>query len=66
MLGIRREETLSFGDSLNDLSMILSAGTGVAMENADPLLKAQADHITATNDENGVARAIRLFLPEIW
>lgn len=65
-MGILPEETLAFGDSTNDLSMLLAAGIGVAMENADPLLKAQADHITATNDENGVSQAIRLFLPEIW
>ena len=58
MLGIRREETMAFGDGNNDASMIRDAGIGVVMENGDPDLKGIADYITATNDESGVAQAI--------
>ena len=65
ILGIRREETMAFGDGNNDASMIRDAGIGVVMENGDPDLKGIADYITATNDESGVAQAIeKLVLSE--
>ncbi len=55
---IPRAEVLAFGDDRNDISMIEYAGCGVAMGNGIPQLKATADHITLTNDENGVASFI--------
>ena len=61
-LGIRQEETMAFGDGENDVSMIRMAGFGVAMENAEECVKAVADHITVTNNEAGVAAAIRKFV----
>ena len=61
-LGIRREETMAFGDGGNDLTMIKEAGLGVAMENGYEYVKAAADHITVTNNEAGVAKAIRKFV----
>lgn len=61
-LGIRQEETMAFGDGENDISMIRMAGFGVAMENAEECVKAVADHITVTNNEAGVAAAIRKFV----
>ena len=64
-LGLGVEESMSFGDSGNDLSMIVAAGTGVAMANADPSLLAAADYITDTNDRDGVAKAIARFCPEL-
>ena len=57
-LGIRKEQTMAFGDGLNDIDMISSAGTGVAMENACPELKEIADIITKSCNENGVAAII--------
>lgn len=57
-LGIAREEVMCIGDNGNDLSMIEAAGCGVAMGNAIPEIKAAADIITSTNNENGVAEAI--------
>lgn len=57
-LGIPLGEAVSFGDNLNDVSMIEKAGTGVAMENAEPEIKAIADAITLTNDEGGVGEFI--------
>ncbi|MCK5761443.1 MAG: HAD family phosphatase [Candidatus Izimaplasma sp.] len=56
--GINQEEVVAFGDNLNDISMITFAGMGVAMGNAMEELKIIANHITDTNDNNGVAKAI--------
>jgi len=53
------DNVMAVGDSLNDISMIKEAGIGVAMGNAQQLVKETADHITLTNQENGVAFAIR-------
>lgn len=61
-LGIHIEETMAFGDGENDLSMIQTAGCGVAMGNAEELVKASADYITATNNQAGVAAAIQRFI----
>ena len=61
-LGIAKEETMAFGDGENDVSMIKAAGLGIAMENGEDCVKTVADHITCTNNENGVAKAIRQFV----
>jgi len=60
-LGVDISETMSFGDGSNDRSMILAAGVGVAMANADSSLKEIADYVTDTNDNDGVAKAIGRF-----
>ncbi len=52
---------MSFGDGLNDLSMVRMAGTGVAMANAAPEVRAAADYVTLSNDDDGVAAALRHF-----
>lgn len=57
-LGIAREEILAFGDSFNDLDFFRNAGYAVAMGNAWEEIKALADMVTATNDQDGVAKAI--------
>ncbi len=49
------EEIIAFGDSDNDITMIQSAGVGVAMANAVPELLAAADRVTLSNTEDGVA-----------
>ena len=61
-LGLKPEQTMAFGDGSNDLSMIQAAGLGVAMENAMEILKQQADYITGSNQEDGVASAIEHFI----
>jgi Cof subfamily protein (haloacid dehalogenase superfamily) len=61
-LGVKREEIIAIGDNENDMSMIKYAGLGVVMENAEDKVKKVADYITSTNDENGVAEAIRKFI----
>lgn len=58
VLGIPIEQTMSFGDGLNDLSMIRAAGIGVAMANAVNEVKAAADRVTLSCDEDGVAAMI--------
>ena len=58
LLGIPMAETMAFGDDLNDLSMLRAAGLGVAMGNASAEVKAAADYVTASCDENGVALAL--------
>ena len=62
LLGIRPEETMAFGDGENDMSMLRMAGLGVAMENAEDHVKAVADYVTLTNNEAGVAAALRKFV----
>ncbi len=52
---ISPDSCVAFGDAENDLVMIETAGLGVAMGNAVPLLKQQADLVTLSNEEDGVA-----------
>ncbi|MGI6168764.1 MAG: Cof-type HAD-IIB family hydrolase [Christensenellales bacterium] len=61
-MGIERERVVAIGDGRIDKSMIEYAGLGIAMGNALPEVKAVADHITASNDEDGVALAIERFI----
>ena len=61
-LGLSRENLMVCGDSGNDLAMIRFAGLGVAMGNADEDVKAQADFVSTSNDEDGVAVAIEKFV----
>lgn len=62
--GYKEDEVAAIGDNLNDQSMISMAGTGVAMANAIPQIKALASFITKNNNEDGVAYAIEHFLGE--
>ena len=63
-LGIDRADTMAFGDDLNDVTMLQTAGLGVAMDNACPEAKAAADFITVSCEESGVALALeRLLFP---
>ena len=57
-LGVKREETIAFGDGYNDLSMLKAAGIGIAMANACDAAKEIADRITLSCDEDGVAAFI--------
>lgn len=60
-LGLEREQTIAFGDGLNDLSMLKTAGVGVAMANACREAKEMADWIAPSCDENGVACGIDMY-----
>lgn len=59
--GIRREETIAFGDGLNDINMMNFAGIGVAMGNAEEAVKAAADYVTADIDDDGIEKALKHF-----
>lgn len=62
-LGYTMDEVMVLGDSLNDLSMIsMDFGATVAMENAVPEVRRAAKYITKSNEELGVAYAIRELL----
>lgn len=62
-LGYTMDEVMVFGDSLNDYSMLsMDFGATVAMENADPKVKAVAKYVTKSNEEHGVAYAIEKLL----
>lgn len=61
-LGFDISETMSFGDGLNDLSMIKAAGIGVAMANACSEVLAAADEMTLDCDHDGVAAGIKKFI----
>ena len=63
-LEIPLEQTMAFGDDLNDLTMLQSAGIGVAMGNAAEAAKRAADYVTDDCDHSGVAHAMRHFLWE--
>lgn len=54
-------DMIAFGDGYNDLSMLKQAGMGVAMQNAAPEVRAEADYITLSNEEDGVAAALEHF-----
>ena len=60
-LGLTQEEVMACGDGENDLSMIRHAGIGVAMGSGTDYLKAQADYVTGTVDEDGVVTALKHF-----
>jgi Cof subfamily protein (haloacid dehalogenase superfamily) len=64
-LMIPREQVMAIGDYDNDLEMIRFAGVGVAMANGSQRVKDAADYITLTNEESGVAAAIRRYIPDI-
>jgi Cof subfamily protein (haloacid dehalogenase superfamily) len=61
-LGIPAEEVLALGDAENDVEMLRLAGIGVAMANAMPMVKAAADYIVSSNDQDGVAEALERFV----
>jgi hypothetical protein len=53
--GIPMEQCIAFGDNENDIPMIKAAGLGIAMANADEVVRKSADRVALTNDECGVA-----------
>ena len=61
-IGVPMEFTMACGDSENDLSMLMAAHIAVAMENAKPAVKEVSNYMTLSNDESGVAHAIRHFV----
>lgn len=62
LLSVKIDETMAIGDTENDLSILQTAGIGVAMGNAPDDIKAVADYVTASNEEDGVGKAIAHFI----
>ena len=58
-LKIKLDKVIAFGDGENDLQFLNKAGTAVAMGNATDNVKAQADIITDTNNNQGVLKALK-------
>lgn len=57
--GLTADEIIAFGDGENDLPMMKLAGTSVTMGNAEESVKAAADYVTASVEEDGVSQALR-------
>jgi len=63
-LGVNRENVMAIGDQTNDTEMIRWAGLGVAMANSTRSVLQAADHVTGSNEHDGVAQAIEKFILE--
>ena len=61
-IGIDSDEMICCGDGFNDISMIEVAGLGIAMENAQDIVKSSADYITLSNDDEGILHVINKFM----
>ena len=58
-LGLTADDVMAVGDNLNDVEMLDFAGTAIVMGNATDALKSRGYHLTGTNDEGGLATAIK-------
>lgn len=59
---IKKSQIMAIGDQDNDIEMLKSAGVGVAMGNSTAKLKAVADFITKSVDEDGVVHAVQEYI----
>lgn len=62
MFNIKMEDSVCFGDHINDVSMFEACGIKVAMGNANNDLKEKADYVTLTNEEDGVAYFLEIYI----
>ncbi|WP_030420109.1 HAD family hydrolase [Streptomyces sp. NRRL F-5065] len=62
-LGLKASDTIAFGDMPNDVPMFGWAAHGVAMANAHDELRAVADEVTSSNDEDGIAVVLERLAP---
>ena len=60
-LGLDASETMAFGDGGNDKTIIAAAGVGIAMGNATDEVKAVADYVTTSVDDDGIRNALKHF-----
>lgn len=61
-MNIKKEEIITIGDNINDKKMIEGAGLGIAMQNGAPDVQKIADYVTESNDNDGVAKALKTVL----
>lgn len=59
---VPRENILALGNYYNDMTMIQYAGIGIAMDNSPLEVKAAADHVTLSNNEDGVSAALEKYI----
>jgi Cof subfamily protein (haloacid dehalogenase superfamily) len=64
ILGISTQEIIGIGDHYNDFPLLMACGLRVAMGNAVPELKAIADYIAPTVEEDGLAHVLNKFILE--
>lgn len=64
-MNVKTEEIIAIGDNVNDKKMIENAGLGIAMGQSHPNIKKIANHVTTSNSEEGVAKALREILENI-
>jgi len=57
--GLSMDQVVAFGDNHNDISMLERAGLGIAMGNADDIVKSHADKVIGPNSEASIADALR-------
>ena len=62
VLNMDVRDLIACGDGYNDLTMIEYAGVGVAMANAQDIVKKHADYITLSNDEDGLVPVVDKFI----
>jgi Cof subfamily protein (haloacid dehalogenase superfamily) len=63
MLGIDTANVIAIGDNLNDLEFLNEAGLGIAVDNAHPELKKNADELTVNNDNHALSSVINKHFP---
>ena len=56
--GILIKDIIAFGDEVNDMEMLKLVGLGIAMENADDVVKEAADRVAGNNDQDGVGKEL--------
>ena len=61
-IGISTDNVLAFGDGGNDLPLLRASGISVAMGNSLQILKDEADYVTLTHDQSGVAQFVNKLL----
>nr|WP_281725889.1 HAD family hydrolase [Lachnoclostridium phocaeense] len=61
-LGLEQAESAAFGDGDNDRGMLAFAGIGIAVANGSQGCLQAADHVTSSNDEDGVAEGVEWLL----
>lgn len=59
--GYKKDEVMAFGDGGNDKTMLIAAGIGIAMGNANEDVKKIADYVTTSVDDDGVIKALKYF-----
>jgi Cof subfamily protein (haloacid dehalogenase superfamily) len=62
LLGVPLEQVATIGDMPNDVLMFGIAGTSIAMGNASPEVQRAARYVTTSNEEDGFARAVEMFV----